>query len=147
MVALMADSPPFTRIGRLPFYPWLLAFSVSCFIGTLVSDIAYWRTANIVWANFSNWLVTAGVIVGYTTLVVALIEVFLLQRGRFHRSNWFYAIGMIVALGLATIDMLVHTRDAWTSVVPSGVALSAAVVIVALLTGGVARNTRTRRFV
>jgi uncharacterized membrane protein len=100
-----------------------------------------------VWANFSNWLVTVGVIVGYTTLVVAPIEVIILQRGRFYRSTWFYAIRMIVALGLATIDMLVHTRDAWTSVVPSGVALSAAVVIVALLTGWVARDTRTRGFV
>ena len=44
-------------------------------------------------------------------------------------------IGSVVALILATFDMLVHTRDAWTSVVPSGLVLSAAIVLVLILTG------------
>jgi uncharacterized membrane protein len=37
---------------------------------------------------------------------------------------------MIVALILATFNMLVHTRDAWSSVVPWGLVLSALVVAV-----------------
>jgi hypothetical protein len=78
---------------------------------------SYWRTADIVWADFSDWLVTVGVIFGYVTLVVALIEIFVLRTGRLYRPNWFFPIGMVVALILATFNMLVHTRDAWTSVV------------------------------
>lgn len=30
----------------------------------------------MMWANFSDWLLTVGVIVGYVTVVVALIETF-----------------------------------------------------------------------
>jgi uncharacterized membrane protein len=130
-----------TRIGWRPIYPLLLAFSFSCFIGTLASDIAYWRTADVMWTDFSDWLVTVGVIVGYATLMVALIESFILRSGRLYRPTWLYAIGMIVALILATFNMLVHTRDAWTSVVPWGIALSALVVVIAIVTGWTTRET------
>jgi uncharacterized membrane protein len=47
----------------------------------------------------------------------------------------------VVALILATFDMLVHTRDAWTSVVPWGLVLSATIVLVLILTGWITRET------
>jgi uncharacterized membrane protein len=129
------------RIGRRPFYPLLAVFAVSCFLGTLAADIAYWRTADLMWADFADWLVTIGVVVGYVTILVALIEVFGLRSGRLRRPTWPYAVGNIVTLILATLNMLVHTRDAWTSVVPWGLVLSAAMVVVALVTGWVTRET------
>ena len=46
-----------------------------------------------------------------------------------------------MALILATFNMLVHTRDAWTSVVPWGLVLSAAIVLVLILTGWMTRGT------
>jgi uncharacterized membrane protein len=113
----------------------LVAFAASCFFGTLATDIAYWRTADIVWADFSDWLVTVGVIVGYLALVVALVETSALRTPRLYRPLWPFALGMIAGLILATFDMLVHTRDAWTSVVPWGFVLSAAVVVVLIVTG------------
>lgn len=64
------------RIGRRPFYRGLATFAASCFVGTLATDIAYWWTAHMMWADFSDWLLTVGVIVGYVTVVVALIETF-----------------------------------------------------------------------
>ena len=36
---------------------------------------------------------------------------------------------------LATLNMFVHSRDAWTSVVPWGLTLSAVVVLIMLFTG------------
>jgi uncharacterized membrane protein len=107
----------------------------------LASDIAYWRTADVIWADFSDWLVTVGVIAGYATLVVALIEIFILRNGRLYRPTWLCAIGMVAALILATFDMLVHTRDAWTSVVPWGIVLSALVVVVAVVAAWMTRET------
>jgi uncharacterized membrane protein len=129
------------RIGGRPLYPLLVAFAVSCFLGMLATDIAYWGTADMMWADFSDWLVTGGVVVGYVAILLALIEVFALRSGRLRRPSWLYAIGNIVTLILATLNMLVHTRDAWTSVVPWGVVLSAAVVVVALVTGWVTRES------
>ncbi len=128
-------------MGGRAFYRWLGAFSASCFVGTLACDIAYWRTADIMWSDFSDWLVTIGVIVGYATVVVGLIEVFAIRSPLRRRPTWPYAIGGIVALILATFDMLMHTRDAWTAVVPWGLALSAAVVLVVILTACLTRDT------
>ena len=76
-----------------------------------------------------------GVIVGWATVVVALIETFAHPRPLRGRLSAGYVIGSVVALILATFDMLVHTRDAWTSVVPWGLVLSAAIVLVLILTG------------
>ena len=47
-------------------------------------------------------------------------------------------IGSMLALILGLFDNLVHTRDAWTSVVPYGLTLSAATVIVMLATAWLA---------
>jgi uncharacterized membrane protein len=121
-------------IGRRPFYRGLAAFAASCFVGTLATDIAYWRTADMIWADFSAWLLSVGVIVGWATVVVALIETFAVRSPLCGRITWPYAIGSLVALILATFDTFVHTRDAWTSVVPWGLVLSAAIVLVLILT-------------
>jgi uncharacterized membrane protein len=125
----------FAPNGRRALYPFLLAFAVACFVGTLATDLVYWQTANVVWADFSDWLVTIGVVAGYGAFVVALVEVLLLRRGHLYRLTPIFAIGMIVALIVATFNAFVHTRDAWTSVVPWGLALSAIVVVVALVAG------------
>ena len=129
------------RIGRQPFHRLLAAFAACCFVGTLATDIVYWRTAHIMWVDFSDWLVTVGVIVGYATILVALIETFAIPSPLRRRLTWPYAVGNLVALILATINLLVHTRDAWTSVVPWGLVLSAATVLVLILTGWIARET------
>jgi uncharacterized membrane protein len=107
----------------------------------LATDIAYWWTANMMWADFSDWLLTVGVIVGYMTVVVALIETFAIRSALHGRPTWRYAIGNVVALILATFDTLVHTRDAWTSVVPWGLVLSAAIVLILILTSWMTHET------
>jgi uncharacterized membrane protein len=112
----------------------------------LATDLVYWWTADIMWADFSDWLVSAGVIVGWVTAIIALIEVFALRSARFRQGSGGYASALVVALVvialiLATFDMLVHTRDAWTSVVPWGVILSAAVVALVLITAYMSRIT------
>ena len=95
----------------------------------------------MMWADFSDWLLTVGVIVGYVTVVVALIETFAIYSPLHGRPTWRYAIGNVVVLILATFDMLVHTRDAWTSVVPWDFVLSAAIVLLLILTGWMTRET------
>jgi uncharacterized membrane protein len=43
--------------------------------------------------------------------------------------------GNVTALILSIFNCLIHTRDAYTSVVPSGLILSALVVLILLVTG------------
>lgn len=129
------DPYPVIRPGRLPFHRHLAHFAASCWIGTLATDAAYCLTADILWADFSTWLLTVGVVIGWIALVVGIIEFI---ASRFVRASvrlWPHALGQLVALILATLNMLIHTRDAWTSVVPWGIGLSVLTVLIMLLTG------------
>ncbi|MBV9054519.1 MAG: DUF2231 domain-containing protein, partial [Hyphomicrobiales bacterium] len=48
---------------------------------------------------------------------------------------WPHVIGNVVVLLLSVVNALVHSRDAWTSVVPTGLILSALSVVILLFTG------------
>ena len=80
---------------------------------------------------------------GALAALAALIDGLVHRRLRRARS-WGIAAGAVAALALGLLDNLVHSRDAWTSVVPEGVALSAATVLVMLVTAwlGAARPSR-----
>jgi uncharacterized membrane protein len=123
------------RIAGHPLHPMLVPIPITCFIGTLLSDIAYWRTAEMFWADMSAWLVSVGVVVGILAGLAGLVDFAANPAIRAQRPAWPHALGNTVVLVLATLNMLVHTRDAWTSVVPWGLALSAAVVLILAVTG------------
>ncbi|MBX6323517.1 MAG: DUF2231 domain-containing protein [Rhodospirillaceae bacterium] len=142
MEPVIADSPRATfarrataRIGRHPIHPMLVPFPIACFVGTLVTDIVYWRTAVMMWADFSAWLVTVGVILGFLAAIAGLVDFLGSRYVRAHAAAWAHFAGNAAALALAVVNMLVHTRDAWTSVVPWGLVLSAVVVGILLVTG------------
>jgi uncharacterized membrane protein len=131
-------SPPLVRLARLPFHPALVSAAATCFIGTLLTDLAYWRTANILWMEFSTWLVTAGFVLALVALATAAFDHL---DGRLPQvaAMWPYLVGLVSVLVLAFFDVLIHTRDAWTSVVPWGLALSVIVVLLVLATGFMGR--------
>ena len=56
------------------------------------------------------------------------------------RPAWPHAIGNIVVLVLAIVNNLVHARDGWTGVVPWGLALSAATVLLMMVTVWLGRS-------
>ena len=89
----------------------------------------------MMWADFSAWLVTVGVIVGWLAALAGLVDFLGNRAVRVLPPAWPHVIGNAAVLVLATFNMLVHSRDAWTSVVPTGVILSALVVVLLVFTG------------
>ena len=133
----MADDHPQStaRMGGHPIHPMLVPIPITCFVGTLLSDIAYWRTADIIWGDLSDWLLTIGLLVSVLAVLAGLIDFVADRRIRALRQAWIHGIGNAVALVLAIFNALVHTRDAYTSVVPAGLILSALTVLILLVTG------------
>ena len=113
----------------------LVPFPIVCFLGALLTDIAYWRTADIMWANFSAWLLAAGLAAGVLAAIAGLVDFAASRRVRAQRPAWPHMLGNLAVLVLALFDNLVHSRDAWTSVVPTGLILSAVIVALMLVTG------------
>lgn len=130
------DNPRSTaRIAGHPIHPMLVPFPMVCFIGALVTDIVYANTARMQWANFSMWLITAGLVMSAFVALTGAIDFFGERRIRAIRAAWIHAVGNVVALLLSILNAFVHSRDAYTSVVPEGLTLSAIVVLILLVTG------------
>lgn len=109
----------------------LVPFPIVCFIGALVTDIVYSQTALIMWSTFSAWLLAAGLLLGGIAAVVGLIDYF--NDARLRRSTVAIAHMLlnIAVLLIELVNSFVHARDAWTSVVPTGLTLS--IIAVALM--------------
>ena len=120
--------------GR-PLHAMLVPIPIVCFVGTLVTDIVYRQTAAMLWADISAWLLVIGILVSLFAATAGLIDFFSDRRIRELRAAWIHALGNITALVLSIFNALIHTRDAYTSVVPSGLILSALVVAILLVTG------------
>jgi uncharacterized membrane protein len=123
------------RIAAHPIHPMLVPIPIACFLGALLTDIAYVMTAEMIWSNFSAWLITVGVIVGWCAAIIGAIDFFASPVIRNLTAAIVHAVGNFVVLSLATINMLVHTHDAWTSVMPWGLTLSAITAVLLLVTG------------
>lgn len=128
------DIVPITRIGGHPLLRFLTAFPIAFFTGALVTDLAYWQTANMQWANFSAWLLAVGLAMGALAALVGIVTLIVSRSARAHRPMLPLLLGSASVLLLALFDNFVHSRDQWTSVVPVGLILSACTVIVTLLT-------------
>jgi uncharacterized membrane protein len=135
MSAMALENPQSTaRIGGRPIHPMLVPVPIVCFTATLLTDIAYWRTANMQWANMSAWFLDVGLIVAIFVVIAGLVDFFGDRRIRALRQVWVHGLGNGLALILSIWNAFVHTRDAYTSVVPTGLILSVLVVLILAVT-------------
>ncbi|MCW2284032.1 putative membrane protein [Rhodoblastus acidophilus] len=126
--------PP--RRPRALLHPGLVSASATLLIAGFVTDVFYWRTLLFQWNNMSQWLLAAGLILA---LLAALAFALDLALDRVGRVSWPRFAGLALAALLGLLNAFVHSRDAYTAVVPEGIALSALVTLLLVavgLTGG-----------
>jgi uncharacterized membrane protein len=126
-----ATTPPGELVQR-----YLLSFPVACFSLTVITDIAYWQTSNLLWLHFSEWLLFAGVVFGVLAGVVAGIR----SIGGASGLAWLTILGWIAVLGLAILNSLIHTADGWTAVVPWGITTSILTLILMMVVALLSRR-------
>jgi len=133
----MTDGNPRStaQIAGHPLHPMLVPIPIACFVGTFLTDLAYWKTANLQWAVMSSWMLTVGLIVALLAVITGLIDFLGDARIRNLRALWIHAVGNALALILSLFNVFIHSRDGYTSVVPTGLILSTLVVLILLVTG------------
>jgi uncharacterized membrane protein len=134
---------PSARRRRRPLHRMLVAFSAAYFTGALVTDLVYWQTPDVMWERFSIWLIFAGLVTAGLATIAYVID--LAGRRRIERPAWPGAVGYALAVLLSVANAFVHSRDGYTAVVPSGLTLSALVVVVLILTAWVGMALTNRR--
>ncbi|MGB3244581.1 MAG: DUF2231 domain-containing protein [Sulfitobacter sp.] len=133
-MAMTYREPATPSAGQL-LYTKFASFPMVCFTLTLLTDIAYWQSANLMWQNFSAWLLLSGLVVAAFAALAGLVILISSSRLRALPMIWFYAIGNVIVLLVAIANSLVHARDGWTAIVPLGLTLSAITVVLMLITG------------
>lgn len=131
MMREVPDSP--VRLSNRPLYAMLVQFPVVCFVGAFVTDLAYWHTTLFLWETFSVWLLAAGCVVAGLAGIVGLIYFVRDRRVRVARFAWPHAWLSLLAAVLSIVNAFVHSRDGYTAVVPTGLTLSAIVVLLMLV--------------
>ena len=125
-----ADLRSTAQIAGHPIHPMLVPIPIACFIGTLLADITYAVSAEMMWADLSTWLLVVGLVGGVLAGIAGLTDFLSNRLIRAQPPAWPHAIGSTAVLVLSFFNLLVHTRDAWTSVVPTGLILSIIVVMI-----------------
>jgi uncharacterized membrane protein len=120
------------RRGAKLLHPFFISLGGTLLMAALFTDYMYSSNALIQWSNFSAWLITGGLVLALVSAIVLLAEVAL---GRTGTIRWLDFILLAAAAVLSIVNVLVHTRDAWTSVVPTGITLSAIVAVLLLVAG------------
>ena len=127
----MAMRPMTGRMTR-PFHPFFIGLGGALLMAALVTDYMYSINSLMQWANFSAWLITGGLVLALVSVIVLAID---FAIGRAGPIRWFDFVLVAVAAVLSLVNVFVHTRDAWTSVVPTGITLSLIVAILLLIAG------------
>jgi len=120
--------------GR-PLHVVLSPYATACFVGALLTDITYSRTANMQWANFSAWLLLVGMVFTGFSLLFAIIGYF---RSRPEGDKTLGMAHGVISLAIFIVQLFncfIHARDGWTSVVPTGLTLSVIAVILLAING------------
>ena len=119
-------------IIRRPLYLMLLPVPVVCFLGAVLTDLAYQRSGGtLLWVNFSSWLLAAGLAFGAFAGLVLLIDAI---RGA---ASWIQFGLLVVTFVVEFINSLVHARDGWTAVVALGLTLNYAAYMAEVFRSGI----------
>jgi uncharacterized membrane protein len=117
---------------RVLLHPGLIASGATLLIATFVSDVLYWQTLLFQWNNVSEWLLGAGLVLAALAAIAFLID---LALRRVRKVAWLRLAGLTVAALLSVLNAFIHSRDAYTAVVPEGIILSALVTVILILVG------------
>jgi len=126
--------------GGVPLHRLFIPFPIVCFTGTLLTDIAYSLTDEVMWERFSIWLLSAGLVMAAFAVIAGIIDLLFMRRILRQHPAWFHILGSIIVVALSALNVMVHSRDAYTAVVPQGLILSAIVVLVMIVTNWTGRG-------
>jgi uncharacterized membrane protein len=121
-----------SRRSPILLHPIFVGMGAAAFIAAFITDYMYSTTSLMQWANFSAWLIAGGLVLALIAAIALLVDILL---GAGARISWGHFIVLTIVVLLSIVNVLVHSRDAWTSVVPQGIILSAIVTVLLLVSG------------
>ena len=107
------------QIAGHPIHPMLIPFPIACFVLTLISDLAFWKTANDFWVNASLWMLGVGLIMAALAAVMGLIDVLGDVQIRNLSDAWLHASGNGVAVVIELYNWYSRYEYGSAAVIPT----------------------------
>ena len=114
-----------------PLHAIFLAFPFPMYLVAWLSDVAYTKTYQIQWLNFSQWVMVAALLLGGFALLWSLIDLIRSRPADKGRHATYFVL-LLVTFVLGFINELVHAKDAFATM-PAGMYLSFILTILALV--------------
>ena len=124
------------KLGTHPIHPMLIPFPIALLTSTLASDLAFWSTGNIFWAEASFYLLAAALVMSAAAAVAGFADFFGNARIRSMGDAWRHMVGNLVAVLLSLLNFIIRwSATPADQVLPWGIVLSAIVFLLLLYTG------------
>lgn len=127
--------PSVAAIEGHPLHPAIVPLPIGAFIGAFVADVAYARTGDRFWARGAHVLSVAGVATGLLAAALGATDFVGRDRIRSRGSAWIHAGGNLAAVGLGVASIRLARDRHPRVVVPTGLAVSTAIVAILAVTG------------
>jgi uncharacterized membrane protein len=124
--------PSTVAIAGHPLHPLLVTFPIAFLTSVLATDIAYWLTRDLFWAQVSIWLIGAGIVTGIIAALTGLMDFLKIDRVRQHSAGWIHMVGNVAGLGISLVNFGLRWGNSAGAILPTGIVLS---LIVATLLG------------
>lgn len=124
------------KIAGHPVHPMLVVFPIAFLVGTFLCDIAYWIDGDPGFATAAVWLLGLGILTALLAALAGFTDFMGESRIRRLGASWQHMIGNLVAVALAIASLVVRLEaGAEQAVIPVGLLLSTAVVVILVYTG------------
>jgi uncharacterized membrane protein len=131
-----ASNPQSTaRFMGHPIHPVLVPFPIAFFIGALLADLAYLKTAEAFWATAAAWLLGAGLVGAALAALAGLTDFLGDRRIRALGDAWQHMLGNIVAVVLELVNLVLRWGHPAAALPSPGVYLSVVSVLLLGFTG------------
>jgi uncharacterized membrane protein len=132
----MTKNPHSTAaVAGHPIHPILVTLPIGFLAGALLSDLAFFWSADPFWPRASLWLIGAGLVAGLLAAVAGFADFLGCREIRQLGEAWMHLIGNAVVLLLALINFYIRLYDLSGSISTLQLLLSVCVVLLLAVTG------------
>lgn len=119
----------------MKIHPALSDFPLALLSAALVTDLLFWRTGAGRWAEFSFWLILAGLLSGLAAVLTGLIDFLTDERARTIPAGWLHFVLTDLAIFLTTFNWISRIFNRQEKLLFTGLGLSAIVAALLLVSG------------
>lgn len=122
-------------IRKHPLHPAIVDFPIAFYTAALLTDFAFWRTGQAMWAEFSFWMVAGGLLTGVVAFLTGLVEFMTIRRARDHLAGWLHFLLSDLAVFLSVFNLISRLYDRQDSLLFTGLGLSTLTALSVLVAG------------